>query len=59
MIYKKCVITDLKNKKGIFYDSTYLITINGDIIGFSNTIKEAKKIIDDFINNLKNYDIDI
>ena len=59
MIYKKCVITDMKNKKGIFYDSTYLITINGDIIGFSNTIKEAKKIIDDFINNLKNYNIDI
>ena len=53
MIYKKCIITNMKNRKGIFYDAKYLITINGDIIGFSNTIKEAKKIIDDFIKTLK------
>ena len=53
MIYKKCVITNMKNRKGIFYDDKYLITINGDIVGFSNTIKEAKKIIDDFIETLK------
>lgn len=53
MVYKKCVINNIKNRKGIFYDSKYLITINGDIVGFANTIKEAKKIIDDFINNLK------
>ncbi len=59
MVYKKCVITNIKNRKGIFYDNTYLITINGNIVGFSNTIKEAKKIIDSFINNLKNYNIDI
>lgn len=59
MVYKKCVINNIKNRKGIFYDSKYLITINGDIVGFANTIKEAKKIIDDFINNLKKYNIDI
>lgn len=53
MVYKKCIITDMKNKKGIFYDDKYLITINGDIIGFSNTIREAKKIIDKFIETLK------
>lgn len=59
MVYKKCIITNIKKRKGVFYDSTYLITINGDIVGFSKTIREAKKIIDDFINNLKNYNIDI
>lgn len=51
--YKNCKIINVKNKKGIFYKSTYIITINSDIVGFSNTIKEAKKIIDEFNETIK------
>lgn len=50
MYYKKCEIKKVINNNFNNYNSKYIITINNDIIGFSNTIKEAKKIINDFID---------
>jgi hypothetical protein len=51
MYYKKCEIKKVINNNFNNYNSKYIITINNDIIGFSNTIKEAKKIINDFIDS--------
>lgn len=51
--YKNCKIINMKNKKGIFYENNYIITTDDGIIGFSNTIKESKKIIDEFNETIK------
>lgn len=43
--FKGCIITKLNDYLKTCYNSKYLITINGDILGHANTLTEAKKII--------------
>ena len=38
-------ITQLNKYLQNQYNCKYLITINGDVVDFANTLKEAKKII--------------
>ena len=40
-----CIITKLNSILKESYNSKYLITFNHDIIGFADTLKEAKNII--------------
>lgn len=49
------VITQLKVNKYLQkqYNANYIITINGDIIDFTNTKKEAIKIAKNFIKELE------
>lgn len=42
---KDYVITRLNNILQKQYNCKYLITINGDIVYFANTLKEAKNVI--------------
>jgi hypothetical protein len=39
------VITRLNDVLQKQYDCKYLVTINGDIVFFSNTLKEAKRLV--------------
>lgn len=39
------IITKLDDILKESYQTNYIITINSDIYGFTNTLKEAKKII--------------
>lgn len=39
------VITRLNNILQKQYDCKYLVTINGDIMFFANTLKEAKRLV--------------
>ncbi len=46
--YKDFVITKLNNYLKQCYNCNYLITINHDIYDFGNTLKNSKKIIDNY-----------
>jgi hypothetical protein len=39
------VITHLNDVLQKQYDCKYLVTINGDIVFFANTLKEAKRLV--------------
>lgn len=39
------VITHLNDVLQKQYDCKYLVTINGDIVFFTNTLKEAKRLV--------------
>ena len=41
----KYIITKLNEYLKKSYNANYIITINGDIYNFADTLKEAKKII--------------
>jgi len=46
-IINNFIITKLNKLLKESYNSNYLITFNRDIVGFADTLKEAKKIIKD------------
>lgn len=46
------VITKLNNYLKECYKTKYLITFNNDIVGFANTLKQAKNTINQFIKEL-------
>lgn len=50
--FKGCSITKLNNYLQKCYQAKYLIKINYDIIGYSETLKQAKNTINQFIKEL-------
>ena len=46
--FNNCIITKLNYILKMQYKANYIITLNHDILGFADTLKEAKKIIKDF-----------
>lgn len=42
---KDYVITQLNNILKKQYDCKYIVTINGDIVYFADTLKEAKNVV--------------
>ena len=53
IIYKNYCITKLNNYLKNCYGCKYLITINHDIYGYADTLKEAYKIINESSSFLK------
>lgn len=52
MYYKKCKITKVIKNGFNNYKSKYIITINNDVLDFADSIKEFKKIINEFLKEL-------
>jgi hypothetical protein len=44
-LYKNFKIINMKNKNDIFYKNNYIIADKTGLIGFTNTKKEAKNVI--------------
>lgn len=52
MYYKKCKITKVIKNGFNNYKLKYIITINGDVLDFADSIKESKNIINEFLKEL-------